>query len=131
MATSKYYTVDGEIIGERSVGGASLNYLPDALGSVTASANGTAVSSASYTPYGQGSASTGAAFGWVGTKGYRPTELPEAAVYIRRRTVSPIRGRWLTQDPIWPSEESYAYASGNPSTRTDASGLRSCSEEIW
>jgi hypothetical protein len=51
MSNSNYYSSAGEIFGERSVGGASLDYMPDALGSVTVVNDGTTVNTATYTPY--------------------------------------------------------------------------------
>ena len=73
MKTS-YYTVNGEIIGESS-NGVRLDYLTDALGSVTAKVDqtGAVVSTARYKPYGDLLSGTSYKFGWVGTQGYRKT----------------------------------------------------------
>ncbi len=39
MPVTNYYTVNGEIIGERTAGSPRVDYLTDALGSVTATVN--------------------------------------------------------------------------------------------
>jgi hypothetical protein len=39
MLVTNYYTVNGEIIGEKTTGGSRVDYLTDALGSVMATVN--------------------------------------------------------------------------------------------
>ena len=81
MAMKKtYFTINGDIIGEKTAGGSRVDYLTDALGSVIGTVNQSAqvVNTYRYKPYGAQLAKTGVgadpAFGWVGTHGYRPTE---------------------------------------------------------
>jgi len=54
MATTYYYTVNDEIIGEYAIGSSHLDYLTDALGSVVATIdqNLTFQGTARYKPYG-------------------------------------------------------------------------------
>lgn len=78
MALSKsYYTVGGEILGERTPIGGRVNYGVDALGSVTSTLVGDAVQNRyAYKPYGSELSRSGAgsdpSFRWVGSQGYRP-----------------------------------------------------------
>src|SRR5579864_406323 len=118
-------TVNGQIIGETVAGGAFTRYLPDALGSVTMTAqNGVASAQSTYTPYGRGTPPTGATFGWVGGWGYFPTGLSFASHYVRARVVDNTAGRWTTVDPLWPSEPEFSYSRCNPTSWIDPSGLQ-------
>jgi len=121
MATSNYYALMGEILGERSIGGVTLDYLPDALGSVIAASDGTTTSSSTYTPYGRGTAPDGAAFGWVGGFGYRPGFDP-ASHYVRTRHHSNAQARWLSPDQVGHGQGRYTYALASPITLFDADG---------
>jgi len=128
MAVTNYYTIAGEIIGEHTAGQSRLDYVPDALGSVTATINQslTVESTARYKPYGASLASTGPApmFGWVGrTGGYRTTGLPHTDVYVRARHVGSLDGAWTTIDPLWPGEQPFGYGKNSPTVRTDRLGL--------
>ena len=61
MAVTNYYTVNGEIIAEKTAGSSRVDYLTDALGSVTATVNQSAqvVNTYRYKPYGSQLAKTG------------------------------------------------------------------------
>ena len=90
MPVTNYYTVDGEIIGERT-GASRVNYATDALGSVTGTLVGDALQSTyAYKPYGALLAKTGAGADpkaqWVGSLGYRATGEGRA-----RTTIGPGR----------------------------------------
>ena len=79
MAVTNYYTVNGQIIGEKVGAGARTDYLTDALGNVTATMNQSAqiLNTYRYKPYGGLLAKTGVgadpSFLWVGNEGYRQT----------------------------------------------------------
>lgn len=126
MPVTNYDTVNGEIIAEYT-NGVQLNYLKDALGSVTAwvDQSCTIVASARYKPYGDILVSSGSLgrFTWVGTLGYRTTGLSVANYYVRARLYAAQQGFWNTVDPLWPRERAYDYAPANPVSNTDQSGL--------
>ena len=102
MAVTNYYTVNGEIIAEKTAGSSRVDYLTDALGSVTATVNQSAqvVNTYRYKPYGSQLAKTGMgadpAYGWVGTQGYRPTQKKFSDFYVRARHYGTPMGRWST-----------------------------------
>ena len=114
-----YYTIDGEIIGE-STNGVCLDYLTDALGSVTAKVDQTAqvVSTARYKPYGDKLAGTDYVYGWVGGHGYRKAA---SGSYMRARHYSS-SSSWTSIDKYWPGENAYGYVVSNPANRIDPSG---------
>ncbi len=130
MAVTNYFTVNGEIIGEET-GGTQIDYLTDALGSVTATVdqNAAIVNTYRYKPYGAQLAKTGAgadpSFRWVGTQGYRQTGKQFSDVYVRARHYSTSQGRWSTKDPIflksWRGR--YDYSRSSPVFRVDPTGL--------
>ncbi len=124
MAVTEYYTVNGQIIGEQVHGGARVRYMPDALGSVTVANNGTKDNPASYTPYGRGDAPSGATMGWAGAQGYRGNT--HGIYYVRARHYT--AGRWLSADLLWPVESAYNYCDSNPTSTTDATGLKCASK---
>ena len=127
MATTYYYTVDSEIIGEHTTGQSRIDYLTDALGSVvsTVDQSQTVTSTARYKPYGDDLAVTGSrpVYGWNGMSGYRRTGRPHAQGYVRNRILSTTDGRWTTVDPLWPKEHSYSYSGQNPASLNDPTGL--------
>jgi RHS repeat-associated protein len=132
MPVTNYHTVNGEIIGETTTGSPRVDYLTDALGSVTATVNQSAqvVNTYRYTPYGSTLAKTGPgpdpAFGWVGTKGYRPTGNPFSNFYVRKRHADSATGRWPAMDPIrhrLRGTNGYVYARNRPAIIVDPSGL--------
>lgn len=126
MPTTNYYTVEDEILGQ-AVNESHLDYLPDALGSVitTVDQSGSVVHTARYKPYGADLLVTGpdTSFKWVGTLGYRKTELPFADQYVRARHYGSESGQWRNVDPLWPWESAYVYVKGGVCGRVDPSGL--------
>ena len=128
-----YYTVDGEILGEKAAGGQRLDYLTDALGNVTATVNqsGQVVNTYKYKPYGALLQKTGSgsdpSFQWVGAQGYRQTGKKYSDVYIRARHYDTLNGRWTTKDPFrfagtdW---NLFRYVGNQPSSFVDPSGLQ-------
>src|SRR5437879_2396258 len=89
MALKKsYYSIGGELIAEKAAGGSRVDYLSDALGSITATLNQSAQlqNTYRYKPYGAQLAKTGASpdpsFTWVGTQGYRQTAKKYSDVYV-------------------------------------------------
>src|SRR5579872_4072050 len=134
MAMKKtYYTVDGEILGEKATGGQRVDYLTDALGNVTATVNqsGQVVNTYKYKPYGALLQKTGTgpdpSFQWVGSQGYRQTGKKYSDVYVRARHYDTLNGRWTSKDPIglaggdW---NQYRYVANNPFVMADPSGLQ-------
>ncbi len=118
--STAFYTVDGEIIGESS-NGVRLDYLTDALGSVTAKVSqaGAVASSARYKPYGDKLAGSDYTFGWVGSFGYRKAV---SGPYIRARHYSELNGSWRSIDRLWPSQLAYTYAESSPTFKVDEMG---------
>src|SRR5437879_6375036 len=100
MAVTKYYTMNGEFIGEKAGAAARVDYLTDALGSVTATLNQSAavVNTYRYKPFGAQLAKTGVgadpAFRWVGQQGYKQTGKKWSDVYIRARHYNSLNGLW-------------------------------------
>jgi len=128
MATTYYYTVNSEIVGEHTAGQSRLDYLHDALGSVVAIVDQTPTvkATARYKPYGSDLATTGTvpSPGWVGcTGGYMRTGRPHSEYYIRARHLSVTDGQWTAQDPIWPDQPPFIYCFSAPTTWVDPSGL--------
>lgn len=129
MAVTNYYSVNGVLLGEKSGAGSRVDYLSDALGSVTATVNSSAavVNTYRYKPYGTQLAKTGSgsdpAFTWVGQWGYRQTSRKFSDVYVRARHYSSIQAQWVTVDPLWPSELAYVYVAGQPTIIADPAGL--------
>jgi RHS repeat-associated protein len=132
MAMKKtYYSVSGELLGEKAAGGQRIDYLTDALGSVTATVDqtGTVLNRYVYKPYGALLAKTGVAtdpaFTWVGNQGYRQTAKKYSDVYIRARHDDTVNGRWTTKDPIGFSGEDwnvYRFVQDTPTTQIDPTG---------
>ncbi len=121
--TKSYYSIDGEIIGE-AAGGARTGYLPDSLGSVTATVNetGAVVNTYRYKPYGSQLNKTGAGidpeFLWFGVWGYLGSDTNK---YVRLRTYDSTLGLWTSEDPLETSGD-YKYASSNPINNLDYFG---------
>ncbi len=125
MPVTNYDTLHGEIIAEYT-DGVQLDYLKDALGSVTAwvDQNCNIVATARYKPFGDILVSTGTLgrFTWVGTLGYRSSGLTWADKYVRARHYGSQQGQWTTVDPLWPKQIAYAYPP-QPTTLVDPLGL--------
>jgi RHS repeat-associated protein len=128
MAMSvRYTTVNGMLLHEDR-GGVETEYVSDPLGNLVAcrtASNQGFSHRAEYWPYGQIRAQSGtnpSPWNFVGTLGYY-RDLADF-LYVRARYYQPRYGRWLTMDPIWPTEASYAYLS-SPLRQIDFSGLQS------
>src|SRR2546423_9960019 len=134
MAVTNYYTVNGEIIGEKTGANARIDYLTDALGSVTGTVSQSAqvVNTYRHKPYGAQLAKTGVgadpANRWVGQHGYRQTGKKWSDVYVRARHYDSLSGRWNSVDPLWPKQAPYGYVSANPIGSVDRSGMYEDSE---
>jgi RHS repeat-associated protein len=132
MAMKKsYYSVNGELLGEKTAGGQRVDYLTDALGSVTATVDqtGTVLNRYVYKPYGSLLVKTGVAadpaFTWVGSQGYRQTAKKYSDVYIRARHGDTLNGRWTSKDPIGFGGEDwnlFRMVRSRPVDRTDPTG---------
>ena len=123
--TTSYYTLNGEILSE-STGGVRLDYLTDALGSVTATLDQTTAAThrMRYKPYGANLVGPTLKVGWCGTHGYRGTGLRTVNdFYVRARHYASKMGQWTTRDPHWPRERAFAYCRVNPTVERDPSGL--------
>jgi RHS repeat-associated protein len=126
MGTVRYTVIDGEVIAEKR-GGVRRQYVPDPLGSTVALLDSAQAKSDtfSYWPYGEESGRTGTtptSFRYVGTMGYFKDE--NTGPYVRARYLDPERGRWITEDPLWPEELQYAYVNNNPMRHIDFFGLQ-------
>lgn len=121
MAVTSYYTVEGKIVAEAS-GGNRLDYLTDALGSVTAKTDDSfsVVSTARYKPYGDLLTGSSYKFGWVGSLGYRDAV---GGSYVRARHYLSVNSAWTSVDFLWPRQPSYSYVSSNPTVWSDYTGL--------
>ena len=129
MATIRYYTINGSILGEETIGGSGFRaYGSEGLGSVavTYSGGGLLENTYHHKPYGTQVSKTGVAtdpaFRWVGTVGYRQTGANYSEVYIRSRHLSSFLGQWSTLDVEFPNSQPYQYANGSPATFVDQSG---------
>ena len=123
MAVRTYYRQDGEILSEDS-DGSVLDFLTDALGSVTATVDQTATiqSKARYKPYGDLLSGSVLRMAWVGSLGYRPTGLAFSNYYMKARHYGSKQGQWTTKDALWLLFGPYSYGSSNPALVTDPSG---------
>jgi RHS repeat-associated protein len=127
--TKRYYSVEGEILGDSEAG----DYMRDALGSVTGTCNpdtGNVLNTYRYKPYGSELSSSGAKpnpkFRWVGTAGYRQTSISHSASYVRARHYGQEEGRWTSVDPQWPDESRYGYSDTSPIDLFDPTGTSTC-----
>jgi hypothetical protein len=127
MPITSYFTANGMLIGEQT-NGVSIDYVPDALGSIVAAIdqNLNTTYTAAYAPYGTVIASTGTAPActWVGTLRYSSAAGGPYAEYLAgARIVSSKTGRWTSVNPLWPTGCAYIYASSAPTLLTDPSGM--------
>lgn len=131
MPVTNYYTVNSEIIGEKTTGGSRLDYLTDALGSVTATMDQSAnlVNTYRYKPYGAQLSKTGVgtdpAFQFVGSRGYKQTGKKYSDIYVRKRHYSSDIGAWTSRvdlAAVLAGEPYYGYGSANPITYLDFDG---------
>lgn len=122
--TTNYYTVNGRIIGE-STGGVRTNYLPDALGSVTATVDesGAVVNTYRYKPAGAQLSKTGVGadpkFLWNGANGY--LQSVGSLSYVRARHYDSDANAWTSINSRWPDVPPYSYAAFNPITYAEPS----------
>ena len=132
MAMSVVYaTINGQIVSENR-GGVISYYAPDNLGSTVAllDATGTVTDTFTYWPYGEIQSHVGSSvtpFTFCGTLGYY-TDVLGSQIYVRARYLWQALTRWLTQDPLWPRDYAYVYASSNPVAYSDPSGLATCEQ---
>ena len=119
MAMSVVYTtVNGQILHENR-GGVVSHFISDPLGSVVMvrDNSGNTVYEAEYDPYGNVQSETGtnpSEFGYVGTLGC--VKDSAFSLYVRARYLLTNLGRWLTKDPLWPSEPGFVYGGAGPCT---------------
>ena len=127
MAVVDYLVVNGILLSETR-GGVESDYIADPLGSTAAlmSTAGVITDTFTYWPYGQVRSHVGSSvtpYQYCGTLGYY-SDGASGRVYVDARVYIPSSTRWLTVDPLWPTEQPYLYAGGNPPTFSDASGLK-------
>jgi len=122
-----YYTrgPQGELLGQRTPAGRSY-YLYDGLGSTAALTDsaGNVVNRYAYDPYGNVTASSGAAanpYRFGGAYGAY-TDVATGLVKIGQRYYDPGLGRWTQRDPLGIGN-AYAYVEGDPINRADPTGL--------
>ena len=125
MAMSVVYTTFGGMLVHENRGGTERQYISDPLGSLVGELDSTqAVTyTAEYWPYGEIQTETGtntSNWSFVGLLGY----LKDLAslLYVRARHYLPQKARWLTVDPLWPGESSYAYSLNAPIYNVDIDG---------
>lgn len=134
MPVTNYHTVNGMIIGE-TTSGVRRGYLPDALGSVVATVddNGSIENTYRYKPYGSLLAKTGTAadprFMWTGAIGSLSCPLAWSDQYNQARHYGCESGCFTSVDTLWPGEDTYMYAKGNPVTQSDPDG-RACTIKL-
>jgi hypothetical protein len=91
MPVTNYFSANGRLLGENGPNG-RVDYLTDALGSVTTTLNGSGavLNQYRYKPSGALLSKTGTApdpkFTWVGSQGYRQTGLAHSDSYVRAST---------------------------------------------
>jgi RHS repeat-associated protein len=118
-----YTTVDGLILAE-TANGVTKHYTPDSQGSITSVTDNTGneLYSATYWPYGEIRTESGTRppFSYIGALGYMRDFMQ--LLYVRARYLRTDLARWLTVDPMWPSESAYGYADDTPIQGVDPSG---------
>jgi len=124
VSVTTYTTVNGQILSQ-SKDGVVHHFVSDPLGSVVMVRDnaGNTVYEAEYDPYGNVQSETGtnpSEFGYVGTLGY--VRDSAFSLYVRARYLLTNLGRWLTKDPLWPSEPGFVYAGAMPNVSIDPSG---------
>ena len=128
MGVTRYYTVNDRIVGENGPNG-RIDYQVDALGSVvgTMNSSGSEQKVYRYKPFGAVLNDSGPGaeplYRWVGAGGYRATSLVHSDYYVRARHYGSIESTWSSVDLLWPTNWPYQYASRNPASISDPSGL--------
>ena len=126
MSVTTYTTVNGQILCQSKDGVVS-HFVSDPLGSVVMVRDtaGNTVYEAEYDPYCNVQSETGtnpSEFGYVGTLGY--VKDSATSLYVRARYLLTNLGRWLTKDPLWPTEPGFVYAGADPIRWRDLDGTR-------
>ncbi len=126
MPTTNYYTIDGQMIGYKDASGRK-DFLTDSLGSVTAEIDQTGANKTfdgRYRPYGNSLWSSGSrgSFGWMGTLGYRSSNLKASTHYVRARHYNDTNALWTSIDSYWPAEKAYVYVQSRPTALSDPTG---------
>ena len=130
MATTYYYSANGEMYGE-STGGVMTTYMTDALGSTIGTfQNAAVVNSYSYSPYGGQISKAGIGpdprFLWNGGNEYSSSGRAYSTEYVKLRHFDASHCVWTTTDGQWPEQAPYAYAASNPSSIFDPTGGAAC-----
>ncbi len=126
MPVKNYDAVNGLIVGENT-GGTQLDYLTDALGSVTATIDSTCTvkNTYRYKPYGDVYVKTGTdpdpKFMWNGSTTSRRTGLAYSGQYDFRRHYGAEQAGWTSIDRHWPVTLPYSYMHGHPTTHSERS----------
>ncbi|MEU1183817.1 RHS repeat-associated core domain-containing protein [Streptomyces sp. NPDC005820] len=127
---TRYYRYAGTVIAVRTAG--KLAWLiPDAQGTagIAVDAATLEVTRRHQLPFGaaRGSAVTD----WPGERGFvgGTTDTPTGLIHLGARELDPLTGRFISADPVVDQQDlqqvnGYAYASNNPTTFTDADGLK-------
>jgi RHS repeat-associated protein len=132
------YVYGAGLIEQRTNAGTPYYYLSDGLGSVlkTTDASGNVVNSYSYDVYGKTTTNTGAQ---ANDRQFAGEETDATGLqYLRARYYDPATGTFLSRDPLaalpaWNGNP-FTYASGNPSSASDPTGLDTVwddSRQIW
>lgn len=132
MAMSVVYSNFCGMVVSETRGGVVSDYVSDPLGSTIGLMNssGTMTDRWEYWPWGEVASRTGTSvtpLTFLGVLGYFKDVL-DKLFYVRARHLRVDLARWLTSDPLWPSEAAYEYVENNPEVIADPSGLDYCSD---
>ncbi len=105
MPTISYHTLNGRIRSQVHSDGRKVPLLADGLGTVAATQSGTSAGRTFRSaPYGSTLQETGGNVRprneWVGSWGYRRTDMQHAEHYVRARHYASAEARWTTADPF-------------------------------
>jgi RHS repeat-associated protein len=126
MGTTRYINANGRTICQTK-NGVYTRFVHNPQGSVVATVNSSGALSnlTTYWPYGEvmsGGVSSVTNLGYLGGLGYYTDT--SGRIYVRARVYRQTLGRWMTVDPLWPSESAYGYVNGRPLDWSDPSGMR-------
>jgi len=126
MALSIIYSNFCGMVVSETRNGVESDYISDTLGSTIGlmDSAGAMTDRWEYWPYGEVVSRTGTnptPLTFLGVIGYFQDVLAKL-FYVRARHLRVDLARWLTADPLWPSQLAYTYATSAPSVLTDASG---------
>ncbi|GAA1499625.1 RHS repeat-associated core domain-containing protein [Dactylosporangium maewongense] len=129
LTTTRFYSFNGQVVGQRT--GSGIAWLcGDQQGTGNVAISGDAAQTVTrrrQTPYGE---ARGAAVSWPNKKGFvGGTADPTGLVHLGAREYDPNTGRFISLDPLVDFNDpqqmhGYAYASNNPTTLSDPSGLK-------